>query len=253
MKILITNDDGIASPSLIDLAEKLSEKHEITVVAPDTQQSGVSSAITFTKPLYIQGKKISEKFKAYSVNGTPVDCVKIAISSLVEKPDLVISGMNQGRNTAINVLYSGTVSGAFEGRIGGIPSLAVSIDSHRVTSTDTAVAVTEEIIDKYFNGKEYSEPLLLNVNIPDLPYDELKGYKLTRVAPSVWADSYEKRKAPYGWDYYWFAGTFDFQENDLRFDDGALRNGYVSVSPLKIDFFNESIFDELLTIEDKEK
>ncbi len=247
----MTNDDGVTSLSLIELAEKLSEKHEVTVVAPEAQQSGVSSAITFTQPLYVKKIKKYEKIAVYSVNGTPVDCIKLAISSIVEKPDLVISGMNQGRNTAINVLYSGTVSGAFEGRIAGIPSLAVSIDSHRVEKNDAAIVITEEIIDKYFSGKQFSEPLLLNVNIPDLPLEEIKGYKLTRVAPSVWEDFYEKRQAPYGWDYYWFSGKFDFQENALRFDDGAIRNGYVSISPLKIDFFNGEVFDELLICEER--
>lgn len=252
MNILITNDDGYNSPTLIALANKLSETHNITVVAPLEQQSGVSSALTFIRPLTKSLKNISDKFECYAVNGTPVDCVKLALSADVPKPDLVISGINQGRNTAINVLYSGTVGGAFEGAIAGIPSLAVSIDNHKAHHIDAAVLVTQKIIEKYYIGKTYSEVLILNINIPDVAISEMKGVRLTHIAPSIWADSYDKRIAPYGWEYFWFSGTFEYQEEDVLFDDGALRKGYVSISPMKIDFFNRTMFDELSTLNKKE-
>lgn len=252
MKILITNDDGYLSPTLNALAKKLSEKHNVFVVAPKEQKSGVSSAITFINPITFSKKEINDnRYECYAVDGTPADCVKLALSTLVKEPDLVISGINQGRNTAINILYSGTVGGAFEGYIAGIPSMAVSIDTHKAEHIDSAVEITIEIINKYLIGRTFSEIPLLNVNIPNLDIKDIKGTKITNVSSTVWKDVYEKRVAPYFWDYYWYAGRFDFEDNELNIDDGAIRNGYISITPLKLDFFNNKMYKELLIVSEE--
>lgn len=249
MKILISNDDGFDSPGLKALAKAMTKYGEVIVAAPLKQQSGVSSSLTFTSPLNVIETNI-DGIKYYLINGTPVDCVKLAINRLLdEKPDIVLSGINLGRNTAINVLYSGTIGAAIEGYLLGINSAALSINSHIDSEfIDEVAGLAGEIIEKYLINKYYDKSILLNINIPNLPKSKINGVKITHIAPTKWDEVYEERIAPYGWKYFWFAGQFEYKDNDLNSDDGALKNDYISVSPIKIDFCNYDLLDELKKI-----
>jgi 5'-nucleotidase len=244
LNILISNDDGYNSSGLLELSTALQSLGDVTIVAPKNQQSGVSSSLTFTTPLMAFEKTLDNNVKCYVIDGTPADCVKLAVSHLLDsKPDLVISGINHGRNTAINILYSGTVGGAIEGYLLGIPSIAVSINNHFHSEyLKDAAELTRDIIVDYILQQDSKTTPFLNVNIPDLPKEQIKGIKVTKIANTRWDELYEKRTAPYGWTYYWFAGKFEYKENDIDTDDGALRNDFISITPLKIDFFDEDLY-----------
>lgn len=247
LNILISNDDGYNSLGLSELSKELQEIANITIVAPKNQQSGVSSSLTFTRPIVTHSLTMNDNIVCHIIDGTPADCVKLALNNLLDEvPDLVISGINLGRNTAINILYSGTVGAAIEGYIKGIPSIAVSINNHH-HSDNLAFAskITRTFIEKYIINKSFKTPPLFNINIPDLPEKEIKGFRFTKIANTRWEEFYEKRTAPYGWEYFWFAGKFEYKEDDTDTDDGALKNGYISVSPLKLDFLDNDLFNQL--------
>lgn len=245
LNILISNDDGYNSSGLLELSTALQSLGDVTVVAPKNQQSGVSSNLTFTSPLTAYEQILSNNVKCFIIDGTPADCVKLAVSQLLDtKPDIVVSGINHGRNTAINILYSGTVGAAIEGYLLGIPSIAVSINNHFLSEyLKDAAELTRDIIIDYLLKDDLKTTPLLNINIPDLPKDKIKGIKFTRIADTRWDELYEKRTAPYGWNYYWFAGKFEYKENEINTDDGALCNDFISITPLKIDFFDEALYN----------
>ncbi len=245
LNILISNDDGYNSDGLLELSIALQSLGEVTIVAPKNQQSGVSSSLTFISPLMAYEKVLENGVRCFIIDGTPADCIKLAIGQLLDrKPDIVVSGINHGRNTAINILYSGTVGAAIEGYLLGIPSIAVSINNHFHSEyLKDAAELTRDIILDYLLNEEVKTTSFFNINIPDLPKDKIKGVKFTRIANTRWDELYEKRTAPYGWNYYWFAGKFEYKENDMDTDDGALRNDYISITPLKIDFFDESLYN----------
>jgi 5'-nucleotidase len=251
--ILITNDDGINSPGIEVLKNSLQDLGEIFVVAPDTQKSAVSSSLTINKPLRVSKFYKNGMFFGYSVNGTPTDCVKLAISTLlVRKPDLVVSGINHGKNTSINVLYSGTVAGATEGLLADINSIAISHSSHSLEADLTDAGAYSSILARKLLSFVDRQKVLLNVNIPDLPLGELKGMKFTKLSSSKWADRYEKRIDPFGNEYYWFAGAYITDQNELSSDDGAVNNGYVSVSAINLNLYNDDFntdLSELLELE----
>ncbi len=233
LNILISNDDGIDSPGIYALASSLKEIANITVVAPDRQQSAVGHALTLSSPLRVLPYERNGEIFGYSVNGTPADCVKIALSGLLDKkPDLVISGINHGQNTAVNILYSGTVSAASEGYLSGIKSIAFSLASHEYKA-DFSVAkkyvkrIVSNIIESSFD-----ENFLLNVNIPYTNESSIKGIKLVHHSDTVWKDKYEKRKDPFNREYYWFAGEYNIINNDPMTDDIALNDNYVTITPL---------------------
>lgn len=248
LNILISNDDGYNSVGIRALANEFSKIANITVVAPISQKSGVSNSFTFTQPITVN-HKIIDKINYYTISGTPVDCIKIAVAKLLdEKPDIILSGINSGRNTAVNILYSGTLGAAMEGYLMNIPSAAISLDSGTNDKNYAdAAEVAREVIEKYIINNKISENLLLNINIPDVPKEKIKGIKLTKIASTIWEDIFEKRQAPFGWDYYWYSGKFEYLNNDTTTDDGAVKNGFVSVTPLKIDFFNDKVYKELST------
>lgn len=249
LNILISNDDGYNSVGIRALAKEFNKIANIIVVAPISQKSGVSNSFTFTQPLTVK-HHIIDNINYYAISGTPVDCIKIAMAELLdEKPDIILSGINSGRNTAINILYSGTLGAAMEGYLLGIPSAAISLDSGtNEEHYSDAAEIAREVIEKYIINNNISEKLLLNINIPDVPKKEIKGIKLTKIASTIWEDIFEKRIAPFGWNYYWYSGKFEYLSKDTDSDDGAVKNKYVSVSPLKIDFFNDKIFNELSKI-----
>lgn len=245
--ILVTNDDGIFSAGIKKLVESMSNLGNVVVIAPDKQQSAVSSALTIHKPLRAAKAKLPGAMEAYAVDGTPTDCVKLGLCFILnKKPDLVVSGINHGKNTSINVLYSGTVSGAIEGTIAGIPSIAFSMGTHNPDADLTEAAkYCEKIAEKLLDGKYGA--MLLNVNFPS--DNSYKGIKVTKLANSYWYDTFEKRLDPHGKEYYWFAGEYTTFDSDPDFDDVALEHGYVSLTPLKFDFTDYSKLDELKIFE----
>ncbi len=235
--ILITNDDGIDSLGIRQLALSLSKLGEVKVVAPDRQMSAVSSAVTIQNPLRVKKYMISDDIVGYAVTGTPADCAKLGINSLcVRKPDLVISGINHGQNNAINVLYSGTVGGAVEGMLQNIPSMAISVGSHDVEFDCTVAAEYALELAQKMLKISIPKGTLLNVNVPAVEKDKIKGIKYTSQSSAIWKDSYEKREDPFGRDYYWFSGSYEKNTSDTESDDYALFNNFVSVTPIKMDF-----------------
>lgn len=244
MKILVTNDDGIDSPGLHNLAKALRKLGEVFTVAPASQQSAVGHALTIESPLRAHNYHLNGQKLGIAVNGTPSDCVKLAISSLLEhKPDMLVSGVNFGKNTSINIIYSGTVAAATEGMLLGIPAIAVSLDSYSYkTDTTTAAEKSVEIIERFLNNG-FPPETLININVPNTPNP--KGVRITRLSNSVWRDKYEKRTDPFGREYFWFSGEYIIKDKDLDSDDFALENDYISVTPVHFNFTNTKIIDKL--------
>jgi 5'-nucleotidase len=253
--ILVTNDDGIDSPGISALALAMAELGEVVIAAPDRQQSAVGHALTVAQPLRVNRFKREDNLVGYAINGTPADCVKLALSTILKrKPDLVISGINHGHNTSVNILYSGTVSAATEGMLLGIPSIAISLASYDIASKCEAAAIYSKIIArKILEGNPLPHGTLLNVNIPALTYEDIKGIKITRHSNSYWDDFYEKRTDPFGRDYYWFSGIYKITDDGNDSDDVAIMDGYVSITPIHFDFTNHNFKNELDSIFGKQK
>jgi 5'-nucleotidase len=221
MNILVTNDDGIDSPGILALVQALKKIGHITVIAPDRQQSAVGHALTVSAPLRAVPFQREGDLFGFAVNGTPADCVKLGVSTLLSiKPDLVVSGINHGANTAVNVMYSGTVSAATEAMMIGIPALAVSLTSF---SLDADMSVAAEYAAKVAgNMLEWDLPIdtILNMNVPAIPKEDIKGMRITRLSNSYWDDSYDSRKDPMGREYHWIVGTYRVpEEADIETDD----------------------------------
>lgn len=245
MKILISNDDGIDSQGIITLAESLKDLGEIFVVAPITEQSAVGHAITMQIPLRVVKKYKDGKLFGYGVSGTPADCVKMGIRNLMgEYPDIVISGINHGSNTAINIIYSGTVAAAREAAMMDVPSIAISITDHNPTHFEYAGKVAKHLC-KLVNKNGLPKGTLLNVNVPNLPEEEINGIKVTQMGKSRWDDLYEMRKDPYGKEYYWLKGNLMEVDEDISFDQFAVMNGYVAVSPIHFDLTDYDTLEEV--------
>ena len=235
--ILVTNDDGIAAPGIRALISVMKELGEVVVVAPDSPQSGTGHAITVNNTLYINKVDIDPEIEIeYSCSGTPVDCVKFAISEILKrKPDLCVSGVNHGANSSINVIYSGTMSAAVEAGIEGIPAIGFSLldynwnaDFEQIKSS--IKKITEEVLQ---NG--LPEGVILNVNFPKLKEKDIKGIKICRQAKAMWQERFDKRQTPMGKDYYWLTGTFVNLDKGEDTDEWALENGYISVVPVQFD------------------
>ncbi len=245
MRILISNDDGIDSAGIYALAESLKKIADVTIVAPLKEQSAVGHAITMQVPLRVINYYKNGNFFGYAVDGTPADCVKIGIRNLMkEPPDIVVSGINHGSNAAINVIYSGTVSAAREAAIMDVPSIAFSVTSHNVSDFSFAAKISRLLVLKLAEN-ELPLGTLLNVNIPNLPENEIKGVLLTRQGKTKWDDIYEKRKDPYGRDYYWLTGNLIEADTELETDYIALKNNYVSVSPIHFDLTDYVTFERM--------
>ncbi|MGE5399903.1 MAG: 5'/3'-nucleotidase SurE [Ignavibacteriales bacterium] len=247
MRILVSNDDGIDSIGIQILAKSLSEIAEVTVVAPHKEQSAVGHSITMQMPLRISKYFRNGEFFGYAVDGTPADCVKIGIRNILETPpDLVVSGINHGSNTAINIIYSGTVSAAREAAIMDVPSIAISVTNHAVQNFDFAGKVAQ-IIAQLVVKKENDLPrgTLLNVNVPDAPQEEIRGMLLTKQGKSKWDDVYEERKDPYGRNYYWLKGDLIEVDKDLDTDQAAVRSKYVSVTPIHFDLTDYTTYEKM--------
>lgn len=245
MEILITNDDGIYAEGIYALATALKKAGNVTVVAPDTQRSAVGHAITISDPLRVVKARRNGEFFGYASSGTPADCVKLGIKAIMKRrPDLVVSGINLGGNQAYNILYSGTVSGATEGALLGIPSIAVSLDTF-VNPDYCAAAGFALKLAKEFKKRSVPAGTLLNVNVPNLPAKKLKGVRVTNQSRTCFNDWFEKRKDPHGGDYYWMTGDYKPKDPDGASDLNALRAGYVSVTPIQFDLTNYKFIPEL--------
>lgn len=241
MKILLSNDDGYQSPGLRILARELEGLGEITVVAPDRDRSGASNSLTLSVPVRVRRSENGFIF----LEGTPTDCVHIAITGLLEEePDLVVAGINHGPNLGDDVIYSGTVAAAMEGRFLGLPAMAVSIDSHEPKHLETAARIVSRLVA---NLAEVSlgPSVILNVNVPDLPYDRIKGVQATRLGHRHKAEPVTKVRDPRGNVLYWVGPAGPEQDAGPGTDFYAVRNGYVSVSPLQVDLTRQSVLEPL--------
>lgn len=235
MKILVTNDDGIDSAGITALAKALAEVGEVIVVAPHKEQSAVGHGITMQLPLRVFEYYKNGSFFGYAVEGTPADCIKMGIRNIMkEPPDLVFSGINHGSNTAINIIYSGTVSAAREAAIMDVPAVAISVTSHAVKDFRYATKVAKIIAQKLYE-KDLPKGTMLNVNIPNIPEEEINGILITKQGKSKWDDVYDKRTDPFGRDYYWLTGFMVEADHDLDIDQVAVKNNYVSVTPIHFD------------------
>lgn len=249
MRILITNDDGIFAEGICALARRLCEKHQVTVVAPDSERSGASHSITLTAPLRVRKASIpgAPQVDAYKVSGAPADCVIIGCRALNIQPDIILSGINHGYNLGTDAHYSGTINAAMEGALQGIPSMAVSMNGFNSTDFSAAAQIAEELIPQFLN----SGCMLYNVNVPDIPYHELKGIKYTKLSDRTYFAPFEKRTDPRNVDYYWWPCRLDYDgdpqaDNDERWTS----EGYVSVTPITT---NSTDRDALSRLKEREK
>ncbi|MEX2401310.1 MAG: 5'/3'-nucleotidase SurE [Rhodothermales bacterium] len=245
--ILVCNDDGIDAPGLAALAAAMTELGEVYVVAPLHEQSAVGHAITVRDPVRARavGLGIEGATDAFGVQGTPADCVKLAVNQLLpRRPDLVVSGINRGPNTAVNVIYSGTVSAATEAAILGIDSVAISLCDWEGGDYGPSQDVARVVAKRIF-ARGLPPGILLNVNVPAVPGDEIKGFRATRQARARWIESFHERVDPNNRPYYWLTGTFENLDDGENTDLTAVEEGFVSVTPIQYDLTAHDFLDEL--------
>ncbi|HLO59195.1 MAG TPA: 5'/3'-nucleotidase SurE [Bacteroidales bacterium] len=245
--ILITNDDGVEAKGLQSLIETIRPLGTLIVVAPADPQSGMSHAITVKVPLRLTKVRDEEHLTVYKCYGTPVDCVKMALNHLLpEKPDLLLSGINHGSNSAASVFYSGTMGAALEGCINEIPSIGFSLlnldhDADFTTAQHYAGIITQDVLQ---NGLSHS--VCLNVNIPDVQVSQVAGIKICRQNRGYWQEEFDQRTDPAGKHYFWLTGVFHNTEPEATdTDEWALNNNYVSIVPLQTDLTHHAALKEL--------
>src|ERR1035437_3701739 len=231
MRILLSNDDGYFSPGIDCLARALAQVADVTVVAPERDRSGASNSLTLDRPLSL--RRTANGF--YHVNGTPTDCVHLAVTGMLEElPDMVVSGINNGANMGDDTIYSGTVAAATEGFLLGVPSLAVSLCSRVGVHFETAAQVTLELV-QLIQRQQQREPLLLNVNVPDIPYAQLRGKVVTRLGKRHKAEAVVRTVTPRNETVYWVGAAGEAQDAGEGTDFYAVANNQVSITPLQID------------------
>ena len=231
MRILLSNDDGYFAPGLTSLVEALSSIADTVVVAPERDRSGSSNSLTLDRPLSLH--KSHNGF--YYVNGTPTDCVHLAVTGMLDKlPDMVISGINDGANMGDDTIYSGTVAAATEGFLLGIPSLALSLANVSDENFSTAARVATDIVQRFKQNK-FHEPILLNINVPDIPYEHLQGIEVTRLGRRHKAEAVVKSQSPRGEIVYWVGAAGAVQDASEDTDFHAIQLNRVSVTPLQLD------------------
>ncbi len=231
MHILLSNDDGYLAPGLQAMADELATLARVTVVAPDRNRSGASNSLTLQRPL--RAEQTPQGF--YKVDGTPTDCVHLGLTGLLDvEPDMVVSGINAGANLGDDVIYSGTVAAATEGRNLGLPALAVSLASHEQKHYDSAARATVEIIRR-LRHHPLSQVTVLNINVPDLPWHEIRGFRSTRLGFRHSAEPVVQQQDPYQRKIYWVGPPGEAQDAGAGTDFHAVAQGFVSVTPLQID------------------
>ncbi|MDD5167575.1 MAG: 5'/3'-nucleotidase SurE [Syntrophales bacterium] len=244
----MTNDDGIYARGLSALYQELSKDADCLVVAPEVEQSAVGHAITISRPLMVRAAQKNGHFLGYAVAGTPADCVKIGIKALSDQPvDLVVSGINRGANVGINVIYSGTVSAATEGVILGIPSLAVSLDSHHDADYSFAARFARKMAA--FILRNPIKDVAINVNVPAIPETDIRGVMVARQGRARLLENFEKRVDPRDNVYYWLAGETQLAEAEPDDSDAvALRKGMITITPLYCDLTRYAALADLTEI-----
>ncbi len=245
--ILITNDDGITAPGIRNLVEAVRDLGKVIVVAPDKAQSGMGHAITINHPLRMSKVEMFEGIESWQTNGTPVDCVKLAVDKILHgKPDLCLSGINHGANHSINVIYSGTMSAAMEASIESIPSIGFSLLDYSVEA-DFAPSrfYVRKIVSALLAQPKLDKHLLLNVNIPAAPLELIKGVKVCRQAYAKYEEDFEERKDPHGKKYFWLTGEFVNFDKGKDTDVWALNHNYVSVVPVQFDLTHYALKTKL--------
>ena len=241
MKILLSNDDGFLAPGLRMLAKVLGEIADITVVAPDRNRSGASNSLTLDNPLRV----MQTENGFYSVNGTPTDCVHIAVTGLLkEMPDMVVSGINEGSNLSDDVLYSGTVAAATEGRFLGVSSVAVSLAGPKCQNYETAAEIAKMLVLR-LKKDPLPKDTVLNVNVPDLPMAEIRGIQVTRLGTRHIAEPTVKTADPRGRRIFWIGQPGPEQDAGPGTDFHAVNAGYVSITPLHLDLTHYKVFEQL--------
>jgi 5'-nucleotidase len=240
--ILVTNDDGVTAPGILNLVEAVKHLGKIVVVAPDKPQSGMGHAITIGQPLRLHKIHSIEDIETWSCTGTPVDCVKLAVDKvLFRKPDLCLSGINHGANHSINVIYSGTMSAAVEAAIESIPSAGFSLLDYRIDADFTGAKRFVRIIVEKMLATKLDKHTVLNVNIPSVVPELLKGFKICRQAYAKYEEDFIERNDPHGRHYYWLTGEFVNFDKGKDTDVWALANNYVSVVPIQFDLTNYAL------------
>ena len=241
MHLLLSNDDGINAQGLRSMAQALSEIADITVVAPNRNRSGASNSLTLERPL----RATEQQAGWYSIDGTPTDCVHLGITGLLkEEPDMVVSGINAGPNLGDDVIYSGTVAAAIEGRFLGLPAVAFSLNSFQPKHWQAAAQIAKQVIENII-AYHMPEDAILNVNIPDLPISEIQGFEITRLGNRHKAEPCVESKDPRGKPIYWVGAAGPEQDAGPGTDFHAINNGVVSISPMHVDLTRYSAMDSL--------
>ena len=243
--VLISNDDGIDAPGIFALALEMKKIARVTIVAPDRQQSAVGHAITMNYPLRAIPFRKNGEFFGYAVDGTPADAVKLGVRFLLkEKPDLLMSGINHGSNTAINILYSGTVSAATEGTVLGIPSIAVSLTTHDQADFSYAARFAARLARRVVE-EGLPHGTLLNVNVPAVPEEKICGVRITRQGNSSWEDTFDVRRDPAGREYFWLTGSMAIKDTDPDTDQIAVRENWISVTPIHYELTDRALLERM--------
>lgn len=231
MRILLSNDDGYFAPGIVSLAESLASLGAVTIVAPERDRSGSSNSLTLDRPLTVR----QARGQTYFVNGTPTDCVHLAVTGMLEQlPDIIISGINHGANMGDDTIYSGTVAAATEGFLLGIPSIAISLVAEGGNHFPTAGRVAAELVSR-FRERSLEQPVLLNVNVPDLEYEKLRGFRVTRLGRRHKAEPVVKTSTPRGETVYWIGAAGSAQDAGDGTDFHAVASSFVSITPLQVD------------------
>ena len=237
--ILITNDDGVTAPGLLSLIDAVKDLGKIVVVAPDKPQSGMGHAITIGQPLRLHKVVLGDDIEAWSCTGTPVDCVKLAVDKVMHrKPDICLSGINHGANHSINVIYSGTMSAAVEAAIESIPSVGFSLLDYSIEADFSGAKKYVRLIVQKLLQKKQDKHMVLNVNIPALPAELIRGIRVCRQAYAKYEEDFIERNDPNGRRYYWLTGEFVNFDKGKDTDVWALANQYVSIVPVQFDLTN---------------
>jgi 5'-nucleotidase len=246
MTFLLTNDDGIYARGLSALREELSKDADCLIVAPETEQSAVGHAITIARPLMVRRARKNGAFWGYAVSGTPADCVKIGIRELAEQPvDLVVSGINLGANVGINVIYSGTVSAATEGAVLGVPSIALSLDTHREADFSFAARIARKMA-RFMLSSNPLRNIPLNINVPAIPEGEIRGVVVVKQGRARLMETFERRVDPRDNIYYWLAGETQLAEGEEADSDASsLKSGYITITPIYYDLTRHDAIDTL--------
>ena len=245
--ILISNDDSIHAPGLAAMIETARPLGDLFVIAPSEPQSGMSHALTVKNPIRARKIKDEPGLTMYSCSGTPVDCIKLAMGCLSDrKPDMVLSGINHGSNSSINVIYSGTMAAAIEGTLYGLPSIGFSLCDYSHNADFSASIEYGRIICEHVSKNGLPEGIVLNVNIPKLKKHEIKGIKVCRQNSGIWTDEFDTRIDPHGVQYYWMTGRYVNREPEARdTDESALEDGYISVVPVSVDYTAYNVLHKL--------